>query len=76
MDFEGPCGGSDDQALREESNLSRKTNATLPGQVADKEGAQMLDTAASAREAVACGAYVEEDFDMPSSTKGLKLESE
>ena len=76
MDVEGSCDGSDDKALREESNFSPKTNTMPPGQFADKEGAQTLDTAASAREAVTSGAFVKEKFDMSSSTKGLKLESE
>ena len=76
MDVEGLCDGSDDEALKEESNLSPKTNTTLPGQVADIEGAQTLDTAASAREAVAGGASTKESSDMPSSTRGLKLEEE
>ena len=76
MDVEGSSNGSDDEALKEESNLSPKTNATMPGQVADTEGAQTLDTAASAREALAGGAYIKEDYDMPSSTRGLKLEEE
>ncbi len=35
----------------------------------------MLNTAASAREAVAGGAYVEEDSDIPSSPRGLKLDT-
>ena len=76
MDVEGPCGGGDDKALKEESKPSRKTNATPPGQVADKEGAQLLDSAASARKAVAGGSYVEEDLDMPSSPRGFEWESE
>lgn len=76
MDVEGPCGGSDDKALKEESNLPLKTNVTPPEQVVDKEGAQMLNTAASAREAVAGGAQVEEDSDTPSSSMDFKLESE
>ena len=75
MDVEGPCDGSDDKALKEESNLSPKMNTTPPKQVADKESAQILDTTASAREAIAGSASVKENFDMPSSTRGLKLES-
>ena len=76
MDVEGPCGESDDKALKEEPNLPLKTNVTPPGQVVDKEGAQMLNTAASGREAVAGGAYVDEDHDMPSSPSVSGLESD
>lgn len=64
-DIERPCGGSDDKVLKEESNLPLETNVTPPEQVVGKEGAQIFKSA-----------HVEdEDSDIPSSPKGLDLES-
>ena len=76
MDVEGSCGGNDDKAEKEASNLPLKTDVTPPGQVVDSEGAHMLDTAASGREALAGGAYIDEDSDIPSTPGTSGLESE
>lgn len=74
MYIERPRGGSDDDAPKEELDLSPRTNVTPRGQVVSREGAHMV-CAASGREAVARDAYMGEDSNLSSSPRVSKLES-
>ena len=75
MDIEGPCDGSDDNAHKEKLDLSPGTKVKPPGHVVSREGAHMVSNAASEREAVASGAYMDEDSYISSSPRVSKLES-
>lgn len=75
MDIEGSCDGSDDNAHKEELDLSPRTKVKSPGQIVSMEGAHMVNNAASGREAVAGGAYPDEDSYISSSPRASRLES-
>ena len=75
MDMEGPSGGRDDNAHKEDLDVLPRTKMTPLEQAVSRMVAHVVNNAASGREVAAADAYMDEDSCISTSPRASNLES-